>query len=181
MVVYDPWYVLEKKILPINSKEKYIVIPCSYDVDEPIENILESIIENKIQVKFYITGNWKRKPSIIKYANENIIFTGFIIQDKYEELIQNSSGIVTATSREYTAMMSAWEAVAYKKPLILSETITLKNMFKDYAIFFNYQDKKDIAQKILIGLNKQIEEKEWNLMYKTSKLSIDKLHKFLEN
>ena len=45
-------------------------------------------------------------------------------------------------------MMSAWEAVAFQKPLILSETKTLRNMFDDYALFYNWKSKESILKAL---------------------------------
>ncbi len=179
MVVYDPWYVFNKNFVNTKTVEKYMVIPCSFRDDEPIEEILECITESNIDLKFYITGNWREKPSIVRYSRENIIFTGFISQSRYEELISNSVGIIAGTRDEYTSMMSAWEAVAYKKPLVLSETITLRNLYKNYPLYFNYHDRQDFSKKILMSLNSTFNENEWNNLYRTTKQRIENLECYL--
>ena len=62
MVVYDPWYFFlgsnpSFASESIGANGNYLVIPCSYRDDEPIEEILESVIEHKLNALFYVTGN----------------------------------------------------------------------------------------------------------------------------
>ena len=66
-------------------------------------------------------------------------FVGFLPRKEYEKLLINSSGIITGSTREFTVCMSSWEAVAYTKPLILTDTVALKTIFKDYAVFFDWK------------------------------------------
>jgi hypothetical protein len=75
-------------------------------------------------------------------------FTGFLNREDYKKLLVNSFGVITGTKDEYTLMMSAWEAVAFQKPLILSETKTLRNMFDDYAFFYNWKSRESILNAL---------------------------------
>jgi hypothetical protein len=44
--------------------------------------------------------------------------------------------------------MSAWEAIAYVKPLALTKTKTLENLFKDYAVFYDWRDSRNIVDAL---------------------------------
>jgi len=149
LIVFDPWYLIAD-ISKQNGEKRndYIVFPSSFAPDEPLEEVIRSVKSSNINVKIYITGNWKRYPKIIKYASENIIFTGYLPTKDYYQLISNATGIITGTKREYTSLMSAWEALAYAKPLALTETRTLRTLFENYAIFYNWRKSESIINAI---------------------------------
>jgi glycosyltransferase involved in cell wall biosynthesis len=97
----------------------------------------------------YITGNWKRQLALKeKYVSDKIIFTGFLPLEQFNSLLAESAAIITGTKREYTSLMSGWEAIAYAKPLAITETQTLKNLFGDYAVFFDWTNSQSIADAV---------------------------------
>jgi len=151
LVVFDPWYLIETKEPQNSASENYLVFPASFASDEPLEEIIHAIntIDN---VKLYITGDWKRKPYLQKFVSEKIVFTGFLPKEKFEVLLANATAIITGTKREFTALMSGWEAVAYFKPLALTDTQTLRSVFGDYPIYYNYSNITSITKSILTVL-----------------------------
>jgi hypothetical protein len=146
LIVYDPWHLI--KTFSKHAREPYIVLPASFSPDEPIEEIITSIKSSDLNVKIYVTGDWRRQPKLKKYASSNIIFTDFLPYEEYNKLLSGAAGIITGTKREYTVLNSAWEAVAYLKPLALTETVTLKPIFRDYAVFFNWRNSKSIVEAV---------------------------------
>jgi len=61
--------------------------------------------------------------------------------------------------------------------LILSETKTLRHLFKNYAVFFDYRNKEDIANKIRIGIESEINDAEiGNLRDMTKTTSNTSIH-----
>jgi len=154
IVVLDQWqYAMDtEKHKETDSPEKYLVFPASFAEDEPLTEIIHGINEFNLNTKIYITGNWKRQPEIKELESEKIRFTGFLSSEKFNSLLSNSAAIITGTKREYTSLMSAWEAVAYMKPLALTTTITLKENFKGYAVFYDHKNSQSIANAINIIL-----------------------------
>lgn len=149
IVVFDPWYIaIGSEGNGERKKERYIVFPASFASDEPLEEVICSINSFKIDVTMYITGNWKRQPRLIKYASDHIIFTGYLPNEKYNKLLSRATAVITGTKREYTSLMSGWEAVAYAKPLALTKTGTLKSLFKGYAVFYDWKNSDSIADAI---------------------------------
>jgi glycosyltransferase involved in cell wall biosynthesis len=156
IVVFDPWSLIgEQGVGSQGGQERYIVFPASFAPDEPLEEVIGAINTFKINVKMYVTGNWKRNPNIKKHESNRIAFTGFLPNEEYSRLLSNAAAIVTGTKREYTALMSGWEAVAYGKPLAVTATRTLKDLFGDYAIFYDYRSSQSIAEAI----NKTLDSK----------------------
>ncbi|MGF3498292.1 MAG: hypothetical protein ACQXXL_01535, partial [Candidatus Methanosuratincola sp.] len=147
LVVYDPWHLIEP--FPKNiQNEKYIVFPASYHPDEPLREVLEAVKNLCPNVKLKVTGDWRRCQDLKKYESEKISFTDFLTKEKYDSLIANSSGIISGTKKEYTALMSAWEAIAYSKPLAINETETLRECYDSYPIFYDLRNEKSIADAV---------------------------------
>lgn len=179
LVVYDPWYLI--KSLPNNiGNEKYVVFPASYHPDEPLEEVLEAVKNLCPNVKLKVTGNWKRRQDLKKYESERISFTGFLNKEEYEALIANSSGIISGTKEEYTALMSAWEAVAYSKPLAINETEALRECYASYPCFYNWKNQESIAYAVnnLLSIAPDINVR--NILMKSTIDSINKLKSILK-
>jgi len=147
IVVYDPWNFIPTKG-KADKQENYMVFPASFAPDEPLEEIIEAVNTSNQPVKLYITGNWKRMPELKKYETEKIQFTGFLSNREFNNLLSGASAIITGTTREYTTMMSAWEAIAYNKPLVVTATKTLKTMYPHSVIFYNWKSKQSIIKAL---------------------------------
>lgn len=145
-VVYDPWMFIDST-QQTSSSDKYLVFPASFSPDEPLIEVLSAVNEHK-SIKVVVTGNYYRNLSMLRFSSSHVEFTGFLDREDFEKLLSNSFGIISGTKDEYTLMMSAWEAVAFHKPLILSETKTLRNMFDDYALFYNWKSKESILKAL---------------------------------
>ena len=167
-VVYDPWMFIQPTE-QTSSNSRYLVFPASFSPDEPLAEVLKAVNKYK-NIKVFVTGNFYRNPSMLRFSSSNIEFTGFLKRQDYEKLLANSFGVITGTKDEYTLMMSAWEAVAFQKPLILSETKTLRNMFDDYAVFYNWKSHESIlnalsevfSERDLTYARKKLKEKSIN-------------------
>lgn len=162
IVVYDPWPLLEdfKRYCPsVCEESEYLVFPASFAPDEPLDEVL-SVLSKMKKVKVYVTGNArKRKDIVMKYKSDNIIFTGYIPDEEYYRLLCCAKAVITGTKREYTALMSAWEALAFNKPLALSYTRTLYKIFAGYAHFYNLEDSESIENAIISAISSSELEK----------------------
>lgn len=153
IVVYDPWMFIQLKKEQLSNGD-YLVFPASFAPDEPLAEVLSAVNEYK-KLKVFVTGNYNRKPSLLRFSSSYVEFTGFLNRKDFEKILLNSLGIISGTKDEYTLMMSAWEAVAFNKALILSETKTLRNMFNEYAFFYNYRDQNSIILALSEIINKK--------------------------
>lgn len=174
VVIYDPITVQPHQM----QYSDYIIYPCSFASDEPVDEIIEAFDEIK-DLKLYITGDYNKRPELLKYTSKTIKFTGFLPRQHYENMLKNSKAIITGSKREYTFLMSAWEAVSYTKPLILTNTKCLKQFFKDYAKFYNYKDKKSIQDSIKEAVNSKISKEQSMELEKKVNLSIKEFNKIL--
>ncbi len=124
MVLYDPMPYSGAGIE--TSFGDYFVFPASWHEDEPIEFILDEYIKSGTSYKIIITGRPKNKKVVRKYsANSKVVFSGYLPDRQYLDLLAKARCIIAATTREYTMLSAAWEALALNKPLAVSKTKTL--------------------------------------------------------
>lgn len=148
IVVYDQWQFCIPQPLQQTAEGDYLVFPASFARDEPLREVIKAVEIFDMPVKLYVTGNWKRQPQIKIGISERVVFTGFLSEDEFNHLVAGSKAVITGTKREYTSLMSAWEAVAYNKPLALTNTKTLQSLFGDYAVFFDWDNPESIREAI---------------------------------
>ncbi|MEM2388770.1 MAG: glycosyltransferase [Ignisphaera sp.] len=183
IVVYDPWFLLEdfKKYCPsVCEEHEYVVFPASFAPDEPIDEVL-SVLSRMKKIKVYVTGNAnKHRDIVMKYKSSNIIFTGYIPDEEYYRLLCCAKAIVAGTKREYTALMSAWEALAFNKPLALSYTKTLYRIFAGYAYFYNLRNSKSVEDAIINAISSSQPAKEIYTKLKNETIQqLNQLKKYL--
>lgn len=149
IVVYDPWMFIDTPEVDskVNNNDEYLVFPASFAHDEPLEEVCEAINSLR-EIKLIVTGKYSRQPDVLRFKSKYVQFVGYLPRKDYDKLLINSSGIVTGSTREFTLCMSSWEAVAYNKPLILTNTRALKNTFKDYATFFDWKTHESIVSAL---------------------------------
>ena len=134
-----------------------IVCICTFAKDEPIDEIITAANNLDPGDKIYLTGNYKKaEPSLINDIPENLIFTGFLNENEYWGYLKNSDCIVDLTLMDDCLVCGAYEALAVGKPILLSDTEALRDMFQSAAIY-----TKNDSQSILNGLKKIKENKSY--------------------
>lgn len=105
---------------------------CSFKEDEPVESVLEAA-RGLPQVSFEVTG---RAPAGIEdRLPGNVRLTGFLGEDEYNALLARADVILALTTRPGTLLYGAQEAIALHKPLVLSDTSTLRETFAGGPLF----------------------------------------------
>lgn len=119
-----------------SASEPYAICPCSFDIDEPITLLFDAFRE--LNCNLYITGNLKKLPSSIRsLAPPNVKFTGFLSKAEYEQLINGNSLVIGLTTRHDVQLSVANEGLSAGRPLLLSDTPTLRSLYGDAALFFS--------------------------------------------
>lgn len=137
-------FVLQDKIplikqrspIPLAGKINFLFI-CSYAEDEPYEIVFEAAASLPDDIKIYVTGNFKNKINITNLPKQ-VHLTGFIPAKEFETMLYSVDGTIDLTKRENCLVCGAYESVAVGKPMILSNTIALKEYFKFGAIYTNH-------------------------------------------
>ena len=113
-----------------------IVFVCTFEKDEPYREVIASAQYLDPSIFIYITGKYqKASPYLIENAPSNIIFSGFLPEQEYINLLHSSDIVMDLTLMQDCLVCGAYEAVALGKPLIISDTQVLRNYFYKGAVY----------------------------------------------
>lgn len=153
-------FVLQDKLPEINCSKKLrlkgkknVLLISSFGKDEPIEEVLLALQDPAFaDIILYISGNFKKlTPSIREMAPPNVIFTGFIDETDFIDLLCAVDAVMALTTSMYCMLCGCYEAVSSLKPLITSKKKVLQEYFTG-AVFVS-----NTSQGIASGLKKVLE------------------------
>ncbi|MBY6032523.1 hypothetical protein KUV59_05050 [Marinobacter daepoensis] len=131
-----------------DPRVKFLYV-CSWAEDEPYEEVLNAFIDiSESKVSCYVTGDFHRKVAEIP-ENENIIFTGFLSDTDYHDLIISCDAMIVLTRRNDCLTCGAYEALAECKPSIFSDTAIMRNTFGT-GFLYSEPFKEDILKNVLL-------------------------------
>jgi glycosyltransferase involved in cell wall biosynthesis len=136
-----------------------ILLVSSFGIDEPIKESIEGMRLLGEDSVLYITGNYKKlDPVIVNSVPGNVIFTGFVPVEEYEDLLCSADIIMALTTAEYCMLCGCYEALAVEKPLITSDKKVLREYFSDAQ--FTDNTSAGIANAIKVTSANLTNEKE---------------------
>jgi glycosyltransferase involved in cell wall biosynthesis len=149
-VLMDPlpgeMFAAAERFAATGDGEPSIVCITTWAKDEPIEALLAvaPLLPESWRLKF--TG---RPPDRIRQMPlpKNVRLTGFLSDADYLKLVLGASCIVDLTTREDCLVCGAYEAIAARRPIVLSDTAALRNAFGEVAQFTR-NDPQSIATAI---------------------------------
>jgi glycosyltransferase involved in cell wall biosynthesis len=115
-----------------------VVFTTSFSGDEPIAEVISAYAGIGHGITLYITGNYRKYPDYVKYvgpAYENIVFTGFLPEGEYQELLFSADAVLCLTRNDHTLTCGAYEGLALGKPMILSNTGAIREYFRKGAVY----------------------------------------------
>lgn len=136
LVMFDPFLELPPgEPYPVEPGFN-VVFVCTFASDEPVAAVLEAARQLP-EVRFYITGDTRKKPAaFLKTAPPNVTFTGFLDPNgRYLGLLRAADAVLVLTTRDHTLQLGGCEAVAVGKPLITSDWLYLRQVFRGGAVF----------------------------------------------
>ena len=113
-----------------------ILFVCSWAKDEPYLEVLQAAGCVDKGTYIYVTGNSKGREKI--YGDklpDNVVITGYVSEKDYTDLLYACDVVMVLTRRENCLLCGAYEGVAAGKPLILSNTLALKQYFYKGCVF----------------------------------------------
>lgn len=121
----------------VELKGKYnVVYICSFEKDEPYQEVIEAARLLDSDIYFYITGNYRKASiEIIDNAPSNVVFCGYLSEFDYINLLYSCDVIMDLTLMDNCLVCGAYEAVSLGKPLIVSNTRAIRNYFSKGAIY----------------------------------------------
>ncbi|MFA5947400.1 MAG: glycosyltransferase family 1 protein [Candidatus Gracilibacteria bacterium] len=150
---------------PKNIKAPYLLYLGTIEPRKNLQILIESFLElkreNNIPHSLVLAGEigWKSK-KILSLAknNKEIIFTGHINEDKKITLYKNADMFIYPSLYEGFGLPPL-EAMSHNIPVICSTGGSLKELFNEYALMFDPQDKKTLKNHILkLIKNKTLKE-----------------------
>lgn len=132
-----------------------IVVPCSYGRDEPLLEMQQATLRLP-EVDFYLTHSGRRLPTAYRGAfGPNVCFTGFLATESFNALLAHADAILVLTTRENTQPSGASEALAFRKPLIVSDLPIVRELFPAGAIYVRNE-----ADSIAAGIRTALARKD---------------------
>jgi hypothetical protein len=106
-----------------------VVAVCGWGDDEPIEELVDAARGRSWQLA--LTGRSRR----LVEMPPNVVLTGFLGDGAYVRRLADAAAIVVLTTRDQTLLSGAWEAIALERPLVLSDTPTLRATFGSGPVY----------------------------------------------
>ena len=137
---------------------------CSYSTDEPFLEVFKAGYFLPSEVGIYVTG----KPhSAINASNipHNVHILGFVPEDEYVAIIDSCDIVMDLTFRKNCLVCGAYEGIAAQKPLILSDTIVIRETFTAGVVYV-YPESRNIYHGIMEAICKYVRLKEAIMAFK---------------
>ena len=128
-----------------------VMVVSTFNSDEPISEIVDAALKLPDYFRVYLTGNYKKYYSESDRSHledRGVVLTGFVAEEDYQSLMYNSDLIVILTKKEYILNCGAYEAISMKKPMVLSNTHTLRDYFR-FGCLYADPNTDDILEKII--------------------------------
>ena len=159
-------FVLQDRLPVLNKGNKHslagemnIAFVCTFSEDEPYEEIISNFNKLSSTVHLYVTGDftkWEKYIEGFVTIPDTVHLLGFIDEEAYQSLIKSVDIVMVITNLEYILNCGAYEAIAVDKPLILSDTKTIRSYFK-HGVVYTHLDKN--MESLFIAIEQAIEMK----------------------
>ncbi len=126
----------------------YVVFPSGFRSDDPLRIVLAAG-RLLAPTPLFITGDYHRMHARSRFAESsaaNVHVTGFLEREEFDALLTGAGVVLGLTAREGVQLSVANEAVGFHRPLVLSDTATLRSMFPKGTVFVETADPESIAQ-----------------------------------
>lgn len=138
-------------IVPLRGSRNIFLIS-SFADDEPILEAIQAVSQlEDDDICLYISGDYRKFDSRPSSLPENVIFTGFLKEQDFINLLHSVDVVMVLTTADWTMLCGCYEAIAAEKPLITSD----KKVLKDYFIGCVYvgSDPRSISSGIVRALS----------------------------
>lgn len=117
----------------------HVLISVSYSPDEPVREVLKGIRIYRHRggkLEFKITGNWRKKGKLCLQFHEvdGLEFTGFVSNERYQELLLTAVGVGAFSVRDMVQQCATVEAVGAGIPIVTSGSSTNRRLFPQGAV-----------------------------------------------
>ncbi len=133
---------------PLDESLRVMVI-ATYAADEPIDEIIEAARTLGPGFQFAFTGNPAKLAAELRAAlPQNVRLTGFLPEHDYWQLMADSHVALDLTLKPNCLVCGAYEALALRKPMVLSGNPASRDLFGRVALFPREDRAADIADTL---------------------------------
>lgn len=116
--------------------ELQIMVISTYAPDEPLPEILDAAAQLGAGYRFHVTGNDRKlAPELRAQVPPNVRLTGFLPEHDYWVLMDECHVVLDLTRMPDCLVCGAYEALAFGRPMILSDDAAGRELFGDSAVF----------------------------------------------
>ena len=119
---------------PPDPTRRLVVLPASFDPDEPIEAVVKAATAHP-DIEVVITGRDDSGRLEGLAIPDNVRLVGFVSRSEYEDLLAEATAVCSLTTLENCMQQAGYEAMAWGRPLVTSDTYDLRNYFGEAARF----------------------------------------------
>jgi glycosyltransferase involved in cell wall biosynthesis len=119
---------------PPISGSRRVVVSASFDPDEPIEAVLGAAARTP-DVQVVITGRDATGRTAALTVPANVELTGFVPRQAYEDLLAGATVVCSLTTLDDCMQQGGYEAMAWGRPLVTSDTAELRDYFGAAAVY----------------------------------------------
>ncbi len=161
----DPPKYLKK--LPLKGDFNIVYI-CSWTNDEPFYEVIKAANLIPKHIHIYFTGDFK-KVKLPEIIPENITLLGYVKDEYYWNMLYSCEAIMDLTTRQDCIVCGAYEGLSLFKPMILSNTKAIRDLFRMGCIYVESNASSISKGVIDLAYNKDLLQKEikkLNLFYR---------------
>lgn len=149
--------LVDESVCPesLAMKEKYfdVMVVSTFDSDEPIGEIVDAAKRLPSHIRVFFTGKYGQtfsEDERLELKEFGIFLLGFVDECSYQNLMYHSDLVLVLTKKEYILNCGAYEALSLLKPMVLSNTETIKNYFSSGCLYTT-PDSNEIFEKVLLA------------------------------
>ena len=141
------------------QRRPWILFPGSFSADEPIGPLLEAARQCP-QWTFVLTGRLdraRRYGHTLGAIPENVLLTGYLEVPSFNRLLTDCDLVLALTTEDGIQLSVCNEALGFRKPMVVSDTPLLRELFGQAAIMLAEHDVPAIRRAIETGLERAAE------------------------
>lgn len=146
-VCQDPLPDLTTGAGTVTLPDKAVFLICSFERDEPFEAVFNAFSGlQQAGYTLFVSGRYTRAgidPARFPWVR----FLGYVSEQEYYAYLNSCAVIVDLTELEDCLLCGAYEALATRRPLVLSDTCALRDYFGDAVILTDNTPEK-IAENV---------------------------------
>ncbi|TBO43329.1 glycosyltransferase [Pedobacter kyonggii] len=145
-----------KEILPRVAGRPQVLMPCSFNIDEPVQVVFDAARQIP-NIDILISGPNERGVSLFDYSKkpDNVKFLGYLSSEDYEITFRQSDVVMGLTTEDHIQLSVANEATGFEMPMVISDTKLLRDLFNKGAVYVETLNPKSIASGIIEALDKK--------------------------